>query len=456
MSRHKLNLIASLLAGTLVFAACAGSSTPGTTDTDDTPGLVGESTFDVTLTDQAVVLDDATAEAFLGATDDQSELRFKGSAAAAKALKPGQVVVVPGELGRKVASVRESNGEIVVATTEATLGEIVKTGTVSWKKQILWNELPQETYTSAVDPLLGLVATVDGRVPDRLAPLSAPSGMNFEGKVQGFDVKYTLSPTPDRLNMTLVASKSVGGKKVMAVSGTGYINNFTQETILTYEQSTPERMVARTTGLEGEMELKWAAFRFGTQDLTEVTSFQLPVELPIRFAVGPIPVKLGIKAVLQVVPELSVPQSSSGGSFKVRYNSEQGFAIENELSNPVGKLEKADIGVSGETVTAGDGPAGFGLGVEFPRLELAILGPTAVAFITVKTYSKGLWTPGTLLTSDIPPCQMGGTTLTAVTGYKLSLLGFVSVEDTKELWKQDYSKYKDDKPCTLDGSAPKG
>jgi hypothetical protein len=275
--------------------------------------------------------------------------------------------------------------------------------------------------------------------------------MSFEGKIKDFDVKYTLTPTPERLNMSLVASRIVGGRKVMAVSGVGYVNNFTQETILSFENSTPTRMVAKTTGLEGEMELKWSAFRFGESSLTDITSFQLPVELPIPFTIGPIPVRLSVKAVLQVVPELSVPQSSSGGSFKVKYNSEQGFNVENNLANPIAKLDNADIGVTGETVTAGQGPAGFGLGVEFPRLEIAILGRTAVAFITVKTYSKGLWTPGTLLTSDIPPCQMGGTTVYAITGYKLSLLGFVGVEETKELWKKSYEKFLNDKPCSLTG-----
>ena len=60
---------------------------------------------------------------------------------------------------------------------------------------------------------------------------------------------------------------------------------------------------------------------------------------------------------------------------------------------------------------------------------------------------------GYTLTSDIPPCQKAGFTLSAIAGYKLQVLGglFGSVSDQKTLWQNKWDKYKDDVPCTLTG-----
>ena len=66
-------------------------------------------------------------------------------------------------------------------------------------------------------------------------------------------------------------------------------------------------------------------------------------------------------------------------------------------------------------------------------------------------YSTSLWTPGTLLTADIPPCQFGYTKLSAVAGYELKVLGFASLKDQYTLWEEQVDKYLDGKRCTLTG-----
>ena len=102
-------------------------------------------------------------------------------------------------------------------------------------------------------------------------------------------------------------------------------------------------------------------------------------------------------------------------------------------------------------MTAGQGPAGFGVGLEFPRFELGFAGTkTPFLFVTVDMYSTSLWTPGTLLTADIPPCQYGYTKLSAVAGYQLKLLG-LNVSDQYTLWEDQVDKYLDGKVCTLSG-----
>ena len=74
-----------------------------------------------------------------------------------------------------------------------------------------------------------------------------------------------------------------------------------------------------------------------------------------------------------------------------------------------------------------------------------------MAFVTVKTYSQSLWTPGTTLTNDIPPCQMGKTEVFAIAGYKVQLAGIPLAAGDTEIWRAEYVKYLEDKPCSLTG-----
>jgi hypothetical protein len=95
--------------------------------------------------------------------------------------------------------------------------------------------------------------------------------------------------------------------------------------------------------------------------------------------------------------------------------------------------------------------------VEFPRLELALGHPATgglfkiYAFITLDQYANGMFTPGTTLSADIPPCQRADIKVSAVAGYNFSVLGMLQVADSTELWTKQVEKFLNDKPCTLTG-----
>ena len=126
--------------------------------------------------------------------------------------------------------------------------------------------------------------------------------------------------------------------------------------------------------------------------------------------------------------------------------------MDDGIGKPTGSASSQKIDTSGDTVSAGQGPVGFGLGFEFPRFELGVAGLDPFAFITLDMYSTSLWTPGTLLTGDIPPCQYGYTKHSAVAGYELKIMGWGGLSDQYTLFEQQVDKYLDGKKCTLTGS----
>ena len=451
---------AALLTVLLAFAACGGAAPPaGSGPGDDAPGGI-TTTYDVKVDDGATVIDRAAASTEFKSADEDGTLHFAAGSAGAKAAKPGEVLLVEGVAIRKVTSVTESGGEVLVATEDATLGEFVKDGTLGWDYKVDWNDLPAATYASAANEagLVGQLASIDGALPARgIAPAIAGKELKFAGTVKGFAIELKFVPKPDKLEFDLNATRSN-----VKVSAKGFISQFQSEATMDFADGSAEAFDTSVTGLKGEAELIWAAFQVSDPTLDEdVTAFELPLNLPIPFAVGPVPMTMNIKMNIRVVPALSAGQASSGGSFKVNYDSEHGFSTNGQSVNPLAKVASfaADLG-SKETVTAGLGPVGFGLGVEWPRLELALGHPVTepllrpYVFLTMNTFVNGMWTPGTTLTADIPPCQRASIKLSAIAGYKLSVLGMVELSDNTLLWEKTLDKFKDDRPCTLTGETP--
>ena len=437
-TRPKTLALVGLLAIVAIFAACGGGGDDSEDEPDPTDstssGLTADN-YDVTMTEDSAMVDEATMdESFIEMSDDGRTLRFEEGSEAIENLEEGVPTIFAGQALGVVTDISEDDGEIVVETEEATLDQVIEDGEISWSYAIDWDEVD---YSAFIEPAKAV----------GLHPVQQESSLKFSGTIKGFDVEFELKPGENgRLDIGVEAKKGEN----LAVSGEGYVSGFTQETFINYEDSVAGEVTSESIGLESEMELKWAAFTIGAEGITEIASMSIPVELPIRFLIGPIPVRLSIKAVLQVVPELNVEGASSGGSWKVKYNSDQGFEVEDTLHNPVGQLIDSVIEVSDETVSAGFGPVGFGLGIEFPRLEVALF-ESAVAFITIKTYSTSLWTPGTTLTNDIPPCQKGSTTITAVAGYSVSFLGIAAVESQEQVWQDFLEKFLNDEPCDLTG-----
>jgi hypothetical protein len=445
----------------LFLVACGGGGDDDddggddTSDGDTFTNEIEEVVYDVTYNNDAVIVDDEGMADVISVSEDRKTVVLEAGSDTAEDLEEGDVVLIAQHTFGTVESIEEDGDEVEVTLGEANLADIIQDGEISWKDDIVWNELSVSTLSESFVQAgfvpsggygaAGPLQEGDGE-PDPTFP--APDALKFSGEISGWEVEFELKPTADRLEMALEAKFG----DVMAVTGEGFISNFTEETLVKYEDSQFGEAAVRTTELETELTLEWHAFsRNEDQALTEVTQFTIPVSFDIPFFIGPIPFTFAIKAGLQVVPAFE-SEASSGGSWKVHYSSSQGFTTTNTLGGAIGRMTGAEIDTTSdtETVTSGLGPAGFAVGVEFPRFELAILGDIAVAFVTLKTYSAGLWTPGTTLTADIPPCQMGFTEVSAIYGYALTLLGGIGVEGQAEIWKQRTNKFLDD-PCSLDG-----
>jgi hypothetical protein len=302
------------------------------------------------------------------------------------------------------------------------------------------------------------LASVGGLPPDIMQPVAARGEeMKFQGQVKGFEVEFKLTPRSDKLDFELSASRVN-----IKVQVKGFVSTFHQETRLEYREGDDDLFETEVSGMRGEAQVEWAAFQVDNEQFDDdVTALEIPLAMEIPFAVGPLPMTFRIKFAARFVPALSAGESSSGGSFKVTYDSDHGFSSNHGTVNPVSGLRSwaADLGQKA-TVTAGHGPTGFGFGFEFPRLEVALGAPLpdglehlmqTYLLLTLNNYVNGQYTPGTTLTAHIPPCQRASILTSVIAGYKLAVLGMAQLSDNTTLWEKTQDHYLNDKPCTLTG-----
>ena len=401
---------------------------------------------------------------------------FDGGTPSVGDLAAGAVLVLDEVGARKVASVSREGDQVVVATEDANITDVVTDGRIGWTYNVAFDDLPDTVYELAMaeQGFRPMVASVG------LPGLGAPAGqaavkgeaLRFVGKVQGFEIELKFVPKPDKLEFELSATRSN-----VKVQAGGFISQFVQETVMEFDGGSGTLFDTSVTGLKGEAEITWHAFEVDDPSFdSDIVALVLPLGLPIPFMAGPIPMTLNIKMNMRVVPELTSGNASSGGSWKVTYDSDHGFTTNGGDPTPKAQLRNMAANLGKEpTVTAGLGVTGFGVGMEWPRLELQLGHPIypqlyqggdedtksllekasellrPYVFLTLNNYVSGLWTPGTTLTSDIPPCQRSSIKLSAIAGYKLSVLGMVELSDNKLLWEKQIDAYKDNKPCTLDG-----
>jgi hypothetical protein len=473
---------AAVLAVAVVAAACGtaapgGSGAPGA---DTLPGL-STTASDLSYAEGSTVIDAATmgrsTKSVEPADDGSMALTFDAAADSIKSLRRGQTALFDGIGPRKITAVSTEGDGVVVETADAPLSDVISDGTLAWSQHVGWADLPLEQLVSGTQ-VAGLrlaSVSVDGVTelpPAALMDRTAKKDMElkFTGDVKGFEVEFELSPKPDRLEFELKAKRLN-----ISFIAKGNISNFDHEARMVFDHGEGQ-LEAQTKGLKGEAELIWAAFQ--TEDPTmddDITAFELPLKIQLPFVVGPVPMTMTVKCNMRIAPAFKTTGGSSGGSFKVAYNSDHGFSTNGGTVNPAAKLIdlQADLGAT-PTVTAGMGPSGFGAGLEFPRLELSLGHPwfpdgvttyydlglkkeldgilRPYVFLTLNQFTNGMYTPGTTLSADIPPCQRASVQISAIAGYKLSVLGMVEISDNTILWEKTIDKFKDNKPCTLTGS----
>jgi hypothetical protein len=328
-------------------------------------------------------------------------------------LPVGQPLMFPGKAVRRIDHVATENGKTVVYTQPAKLNEVIKDAKIGWNQTFSFSKMTASDL-ERIRPIFGGTALAQTG--------SSGNGVEFSGEIEGWQMTVNIRPNSgeNRLDVTIDATKG----RAARVHADGYISDFRSQGNLQYTDSNLDDFSYQEQGLQGRLHILFAGVELGSDEAL----FNIPAEFSIPYEVGPLFMEAKLKADLRVVPEVR-GGASAQADFTVTYGADRGFSFEGGHVTPLGQLNDQNVAVTGDTVSAGTIATGMGVGVEFPRLELAMYGETIVPYLALDNYAYTVYTPD-------PPCQEGGVRQRAVAGLTLSFLGAEYAQET-ELWKRE-------------------
>jgi len=410
------------LAFVFLAAACGSAAAPGAgrplPGADPVPD---KTTFQVDWAPNAHVVSNASALLTSKEPEQNGQVTYHfKSDPALTALAPGDVAVLAGIAYRKVVSVTESNGEVVLVGEHTKLTEAIAKGHLGWDSAVDFTD-PQKVRSMSVG------------IGDGVGVQTDPGSLSWSGHAGEFDVSITFTPNGGRLNLNVTASKSIAGQRRISLVGDGYIERYRSQGDWSWDGSDLQ-FHAGTTQFHGDLHVKFAAFNAGaSQDLLDI-----PLSLSYPVAVGPVPLIVSLKAKINVTAELDVTQSSSEAEIRMQFDTNQGVDI-GTAATPVGQLANPVLEVIGGGSAAGIA-AGLTGCVEFPRTEVGFMGEAVSVGLTQNNCASSVFT-------FEPACNEASASIVGKALYQASFLGVSLASGDVELYNRHVRRGTNDPRC---------
>ena len=422
---------ALVAAGLLALAGCSGDDPGGTSDdgaaastlggertTDGVEGAAtgltetqrahlvedGSTTWDVTYSDDTVVVDGPALDGLTAADDDAGTYTFDRDALATAGLElaEGDVLLLAGRALRRVTGVTDAGGAVTVQSEPATLADAVQDGTVAWDVPLAFSF---DQFLAAVDDdaqALGApgevraastgqarLARIGMRMPDgQVVPVQSGEDVGkaihdsievdreagsvaWTYEAQGNTFRFRLTSHGDSVDILVVVSRGAAGDSTMAFRGEGTITSMRSTATTSYADGELTSSDIDVQELGGTLDLTLAVAGAG------VSPVELEVPVPMltyTWLVGPVPVTVDLTA--QVIGNVDASANASA-------QAKASFAYRGDVGLT---YEGTEVAASGATdidemdPEPADSAAAMGLdvdaqfGVAFPTVSLSIFG----------------------------------------------------------------------------------
>jgi hypothetical protein len=333
----------------------------------------GTVVYHVTYQPNAVVFDEkATENALKGISGDGVTYALDASSPATQ-LKPGSVLFLYGIAIRKVISVQTQGSNILVATSDADINDLIKDGHISWKVPIDFSVVasPQKV-TAANTSLLNLIAT-----PAEAA--ESESEFSFEGNVGPVDYELGFtphfSPPNPRLDLNLKYKYSKWGGLWFA-EGNGYIEHLYAEGDFDIRNGVVQTFLCAFDGLHSHMVFNWTAETNAPPPISLIDQ-SLKVKVPYANVQFPlvlrgIPLVVEISAAVLFKPTFTGSKEVTRGKFTVDFDGTLGFSYETGASEPESSISSETQTIDPGTTIFGARAFAFLAALEAPRVEFAL------------------------------------------------------------------------------------
>jgi hypothetical protein len=402
----------------------------GKSDAGDTEGYIIPKTehFKATTKENTQAVPGSVMRSLESYDQETGTYVFAKNAGVIEDLKVGTVVLFETHSLRKIKSVTNKGGKIVVESEFARLTDYFKDAQIDYKADINWGDPVAASSTKMIvgQPIATMINPINGM--NSAAVTQAGVNVKLNTTLKGWKIELKLAPEAgSKLKIELTAKK----ENVCSIVAKGSISSFTSNLNISIIDGVTQNFSYSNNGIHAEMEVKFSAVGLGS----EIAILQIPAKIERTILVyGVIPVTLRLKANLKIIPELAAG-SSSQLSMKLSYTTNQGFTFNAGNLTPQGSVSGANPQQTGDSNTATMGIAGMGVTVEFPRFEIGIFDTLVVPYLVMSTTFSSYLNTGLL--SATRPCHLARLKYKANAGVTMSLFGVLSINNDYKLFEHE-------------------
>ncbi len=362
----------------------------------------------VSFTDQVMVMDSPPETAIVSVSENTQQYTFKKEYFPDRP-ETGKVILFPGELMRKVKSVRSSGDNYIVETEDALLTEVIENGTIAFDITPEWRDVSS--------------LRIAGEETLKKGQRISASPIEYEVSIGGIDHKIIIEPRTEngKINVcTFRFQMSKGNSTAFEATGTATLPG--QQTKIVIENGKLKDFSSNNKQLKAEFAIKMATAG-GSSGEHSLKLPKMAISIPLRVIPGPFgpvpnPIPMTIDVGVQFVSQMTVmdPISSATGESRVSFDADAGFQYHGADVNLTGDLNRSEVTDGRFDSAANIGmPVDLQFGVAFPRVSLNIANQE-VAYVHVgySTGSRLKWGP---------LCKSGYSKVVVQGGYELKIFG---------------------------------
>jgi len=361
------------------------------------------------------VLESVAFHSLRGLSTDGMALVFDSAEAQITALKPGDVLMIKGLLARKVIATDSVGGETLVLTAPAALTDVIKDGHISLRAAPHFSGIRSAARSgrnAAADwsrLLPGTVAMADDTppwsnntrnpslpVPTASVGIHGPSEYEqavekagailspFKSLVDDWDVDWSATPAPQRINLELSMKKSTKGVAA-TVSAKGYLSDFqfitdidvgSDPTVASAVRSVIKNVSGTLKNFNGAMDVTWTIGIDTPGPKNGRTEIKLPgaISIPLAPVLEGIPFFLEVSGMVIVEPAFTARKQITSGTYHITYDGYQNFKINKSAGVASDGAVTGQLDYEPQTGLSAAAPFGMVIGLGAPRIQLQFGG----------------------------------------------------------------------------------
>ncbi len=445
MKRLKTFLFFSFIA--FIFISCNGKKKTNSNSDNITIGnenkiQIANSTFTGKVKEGTVEVSLDAMQHFISANMETGVYQFSKDAKEIKSISPGKIAMFYGHSIRKIISVEEKNDAYIVNTEYARLTDYYEEAHAKWDDKVSWKKVISEAKQNHLQiSLAGVLLAQNDPADDdndddsgdceQIFSMQTGTHENiqacFEGDIDDYHLtmKFKASGgTSDELELELTISRG----DLFGITVKGKVSSFNQVGQLDVEQSALNNFSIQQNNIDGELKFEMGAIGL----VSGVQFFNIPAQIEWMYLVGPVPVKVAMKANFRIMPVLTGEGASGTLNLTMNYHSNQGFSFNGASVTPNSDITDEQL-FDGENGASGTIAAGISIGIEFPRFEISIFEVPVVPYLTMDNYYSLFVEPG--IVSAAQPCGETRLRTRILTGIQADFFGIFGYAYETELFK---------------------